>query len=129
MARADPLDVPRFAIQQIDLVKGVAWLTLALEDHLLAIAAEIAFACPGAFEGQLADSGNIVRFGVLGHGAREDRQIAENRQARGGQKTGQSGSFSHRFRVGRIVEVGLATREQSMSNMVVDRSNLSSEIL
>ena len=51
MTRRNALDIPRFAIEQIDLVKRITRLALALENHLLTITAKVAFACAGAFEG------------------------------------------------------------------------------
>ena len=59
------MDVSGFAVHQIDLVEGVACLAFALEDHLLAIAAEVPFAGAGALEGQLPDVGDKVCFVAL----------------------------------------------------------------
>jgi hypothetical protein len=53
MTRRDSLDVPRLSIKQINLVERIASFTLTLENHLLAVSAEISLPGTRTFEGQL----------------------------------------------------------------------------
>ena len=56
IAGRDPLDIPRFPVEQVDLIERIGLFSLALEDHVAAIPAEITLASTSSFKRQLARS-------------------------------------------------------------------------
>ena len=54
LARRDSRRFAAFQVEDVLLEKGVSRFAFALEDQLLAVGREIAFAAPFAFEDQLA---------------------------------------------------------------------------
>ncbi len=69
-----PLLVARFQVHQVDLVEGVARLAFGLEHHLRAVGAEVALAGAAAFEGELADAGEEIRFRLSPDGGGQEKQ-------------------------------------------------------